>query len=78
MHGKTQSRQVRGNIAVGHQTPPVTEIALANVLDRFANAIDGLKIDACLYLEVTIDDTERVKLTLASVWPAQLECTKSS
>ena len=30
---------VTGDIAVGHQTPPVAEVALANVLDRFVNTI---------------------------------------
>ena len=38
--GKTHCRQLRENIKVGHQKPPATGLALAEVLDLFVNEQD--------------------------------------
>ena len=44
------------------QKPVVTELALADALDRLVNQIEELKADADLRVEITTDETELVKL----------------
>ncbi len=45
--------------------PIVTELALADALDRLVNLIDGLRADADLHVEITTDETDLVKLAFA-------------
>ncbi len=41
--------------------PIVTELALADALDRLVNLIDELRADASLRVEITTDETDLVK-----------------
>ncbi len=45
--------------------PVVTELALADALDRLVNLIDELRVDADLRVEITTDETDLVKLTFS-------------
>ena len=42
--------------------PIATELALADTLDRLVNLIEELRVDGDLRVEVTIDETDLVKL----------------
>ena len=50
---------------VERQRPVVTELALADALDRLVNQIEELKADADLRVEITTDETSLVKLTFS-------------
>ena len=45
--------------------PIVTELALADTLDRLVNLIEELRADADLHVEITTDETDLVKLTFS-------------
>ena len=45
--------------------PMVTELALADTLDRLVNLIEELRVDGDLRVEVTIDETDLVKLVFS-------------
>ncbi len=45
--------------------PIVTELALADALDRLVNQIEELRADADLHVEVTTDETDLVKLAFS-------------
>lgn len=45
--------------------PIVTELALADALDRLVNLIEELRTDADLSAEITIDETNLVKLAFS-------------
>ena len=45
--------------------PIVTELALADGLDRLVNLIEELRADADLHVEITTDETSLVKLTFS-------------
>ncbi len=45
--------------------PIVTELALADALDRLVNLIEELRVDADLRVEITTDETDLVKLTFS-------------
>ena len=45
--------------------PMVTELALADTLDRLVNLIEELRVDGDLRVEITIDETDLVKLTFS-------------
>ena len=45
--------------------PIVTELALADALDRLVNLIEELRADADLRVQITTDETELVKLTFS-------------
>ena len=47
------------------QKPVVTELALADTLDRLVNLIEELRVDGDLRVEITIDETELVKLVFS-------------
>ena len=47
------------------QRPIVTELALADALDRLVNQIEELKADADLRVEITTDETDLVKLAFS-------------
>ncbi len=47
------------------QKPVVTELALADALDRLVNQIEELRVDADLRVVITTDETQLVKLTFA-------------
>ena len=47
------------------QKPIVTELALADTLDRLINLIEELRVDGDLRVEITIDETDLVKLTFS-------------
>lgn len=47
------------------QRPIVTELALADALDRLVVLIDELRADADLHVEVTTDETDLVKLAFS-------------
>ncbi|GEM_PF-1477796 len=57
--------------------PIVTELALADALDRLVNQIEELRADADLHVEVTTDETDLVKLTFSATpgvgYPLQRE-----
>ena len=59
------------------QRPIVTELALANALDRLVNLIEELRTDADLHVEITIDETDLVKLAFSGTpsvgYPLQRE-----
>ena len=44
------------------QKPVVTELALADALDRLVNQIEELKADTSLRVEIATDETDLVKL----------------
>ena len=48
------------------QRPIVTELALADALDRLANLIEELRADADLCVEITTDETSLVKIAFSS------------
>ena len=48
-----------------HRKPIVTELALANALDRLVNLIEELRADADLRVEITTDETSLVKLAFS-------------
>ena len=50
---------------VEQRKPVVTELALADALDRLVNLVDELKADAGLRVEITTDETDLVKLTFS-------------
>ena len=50
---------------VEQQKPVVTELALADALDRLVNLIEELRTDADLHVEITTDETDLVKLTFS-------------
>ncbi len=50
---------------VEQQKPIVTELALADALDRLVNLIEELRADADLRVEITIDETSLVKLAFS-------------
>ena len=45
--------------------PIVTELALADALDRLVNQIEELRADADLRVEITTDETSLVKLVFS-------------
>ena len=45
--------------------PPVTELALADALDRLAVLIEELRADADLRVEISTDETDLVKLAFS-------------
>ena len=45
--------------------PIVTELALADALDRLVNQIEELRADADLHVEITTDETDLVKLAFS-------------
>ena len=45
--------------------PIVTELALADALDRLVNLIKELRADADLHVEITTDETDLVKLVFS-------------
>ena len=45
--------------------PIVTELALADTLDRLVNLIEELRADADLHVEITTDETDLVKLAFS-------------
>lgn len=45
--------------------PIVTELALADTLDRLTNLIKELRADADLRVEITTDETDMVKLAFS-------------
>lgn len=45
--------------------PIVTELALADALDRLVNQIEELRTDADLRVEITTDETDLVKLAFS-------------
>ena len=47
---------------VERHKPIVTELALADALDRLVNLIEELRVDVDLHVEITTDETELVKL----------------
>ena len=47
------------------QRPVVTELALADALERLVNIIEELRADADLRVEITTDETDLVKLTFS-------------
>ena len=47
------------------QRPIVTELALADALDRLVNLIEELRADAALRVEIATDETELVKLAFS-------------
>ena len=47
------------------QRPIVTELALADALDRLVNQIEELRTDAGLRVEITTDETSLVKLAFS-------------
>ena len=47
------------------QKPVVTELALADALDRLVNLIEELRADADLRVEITTDETSLVKLAFS-------------
>ena len=47
------------------QKPMVTELALADALDRLVNQIEELRADADLRVEITTDETDLVKLAFS-------------
>ena len=57
--------------------PMVTELALADSLDRLAALIGELRTDADLHVEITTDETDLVKLTFSGTssvgYPLQRE-----
>lgn len=48
------------------QKPIVTELALADALDRLVNLIEELRADADLRVEITTDETQLVKFSCSS------------
>ena len=50
---------------VEQQKPVVTELALADALDRLVNQIEELRTDASLRVEITTDETDLVKLAFS-------------
>ena len=50
---------------VKRQRPQVSELALADALERLVVMIEELRTDVDLRVEVTIDDTQLVKLTFS-------------
>ena len=48
------------------QKPIVTELALADALDRLVNLIEELRADADLHVEITTDETDLVKLAFSA------------
>ena len=47
------------------QRPIVTELALADALDRLVNLIEELRADADLRVEITTDETSLVKIAFS-------------
>ena len=47
------------------QKPVVTELALADALDRLVNLIEELRADADLRVEITTDETSLVKIAFS-------------
>ena len=45
--------------------PIVTELALADALDQLVNLIEELRVDGDLQVEITIDETDLVKLVFS-------------
>ena len=50
---------------VERRKPIVTELALADAQDRLINLINELRVDADLRVEITIDETDLVKLVFS-------------
>ena len=50
---------------VERRQPPVSELALADALERLVVMINELRTDVGLRVEVTIDDTTLIKLTFS-------------
>ena len=50
---------------VERRQPPVSELALADALERPVVMIEELRADVGLRVEVTIDDTKLIKLTFS-------------
>ena len=50
---------------VERRKPIVTELALADALDRLVNLIEELRADVDLHVEITTDETDLVKLTFS-------------
>ena len=48
------------------RNPIVTELALADALQRLVNLIEELRIDVNLPVEVTTDDTQLLKLSFSA------------
>ena len=47
------------------QRPIVTELALADALDRLVNLIEELRADANLRVEITTDETSLIKIAFS-------------
>ena len=47
------------------QSPIVTELALADALDRLVNLIEELRADADLRVEITTDETSLIKIAFS-------------
>ncbi len=62
---------------VERRKPMVTELALADALDRLVNLIEELRVDVGLHVEITTDETDLVKVTFSgtpdSGFPLQRE-----
>ena len=54
-----------GDLMPEQQRPIVTELALADALDRLVNLIEELRVDADLRVEITTDETDLVKLSFS-------------
>ncbi len=50
---------------VEQHKPVVTELALADALDRLVNLVEELRADASLRVEITTDETDLVKLVFS-------------
>ena len=50
---------------VERRKPIVTELALADALDRLVNLIEELRVDVDLRVGITTDETDLVKLTFS-------------
>ena len=50
---------------VERRKPVVTELALADALDRLVNQIEELRADADLRVEITTDETSLVKIAFS-------------
>lgn len=50
---------------VEQRKPVVTELALADALDRLVNLIEELRADADLRVEITTDETDLVKIAFS-------------
>jgi len=54
-----------GDLMVEQHKPVVTELALADALNRLVNLVEELRADASLSVEITTDETDLVKLVFS-------------